>query len=66
MDIESGTDVTSLHCACAGGHFGIVKLLIERGANVHAKDIHNREYGWCLCVCIYTYTYVCLAGMCLS
>ncbi|KAI9101168.1 ankyrin repeat-containing domain protein [Phlyctochytrium arcticum] len=30
---------TSLHFACAGGHFNVLKQLIAAGANVHATDV---------------------------
>ena len=29
---------TPLHCAAVGGHTDIVKILIEKGADVNAKD----------------------------
>lgn len=33
--------LTPLHCASAKGHVGCVKLLLEKGADVHALDKFN-------------------------
>merc|ERR1719187_3121070 len=32
---------TPLHIACVAGHKAVVKLLLERGADVNARDVHD-------------------------
>ena len=41
-------DQSALHKAAEGGHVEIVKLLLDKGANIEATD----RVGHCLCIYI--------------
>ena len=41
-DIDATSQRTALHVAAENGNLAIVELLIERGADVNAQDIHGR------------------------
>jgi len=41
-NIKGGTDQPTLHAGIRSGHPDIVKLLIERGVDIHAKDAEGR------------------------
>ena len=56
--------ITPLHDACNCGNVDVIRLLVERGANVHAKDNEVRDMSLlsqtCLVVIGLLTTYVCL------
>ncbi|MHC4943207.1 MAG: ankyrin repeat domain-containing protein [Planctomycetota bacterium] len=39
LNLRNERDATALHFACDGGHVGIVEMLIEKGADLHALDV---------------------------
>jgi len=44
IDARDRDESTPLHCACWKGHQDVVALLIERGADVKARN-HNTHWG---------------------
>ena len=38
--------------ASSSGHAGVVKLLLEAGAAIEAKDIVSKRISICTCVCV--------------
>ena len=58
--------MTALYCAAAQGHVDIVRLLLEKGANIEAvNNVSNRT---CMPVCLpanmYTCVCVCVGIIC--
>ena len=51
---------TALHCAAVFGHVEVVALLLERGANIEAKEgrvscLALLYYAWLLCLLFISY-----------
>ena len=52
--MKKGTDIntrnkyrqTPLHLAATGGHIEIVRLLLEKGADINARDIKGTPLHW--------------------
>ena len=45
----SGVGTTLLHYSCSGGHVELSGALLERGADVHAKDPEGRDACYYAC-----------------
>ena len=43
MNVAERRGFTPLHTASANGHFEMVRSLVERGANVQARDIYDKS-----------------------
>ena len=39
-------------CAANNGHSGVVKVLIDAGADIEAKDDVSKRISICTCVCV--------------
>ena len=44
--------MTALICAAYNGHADAVKLLLEAGASIEAKDNVSKRISICTCVCV--------------
>ena len=47
--------MTALMLAANNGHSGVVKLLIDAGAAIEAKDNVSKRISICTCVCVCVY-----------
>ena len=62
MAINNQYGTTALYKAAEGGHTDAVRLLLDRGSNIHAAD----KVSHCMCIhsitdCEFLYQLLCLA-----